>query len=86
VGPRAVLDAVVKRCTWKVNVHRPIPFHFGCFSSVPTARVAGLVSLRTLDLSHNLLEKLDNKTHGLLDDCLSLERVRRSKLGYRAIV
>jgi hypothetical protein len=23
------------------------------------------------------VESLDNKTHGLLDDCLSLERVRR---------
>lgn len=33
------------------------------------------MSLRTLDLSHNQLERLDNKTHGLLDDCLSLERV-----------
>ena len=36
---------------------------------------SGLVSLRTLDLSHNFIEKIDNKTHGLLDDCLSLERV-----------
>jgi hypothetical protein len=33
------------------------------------------VSLRNLDLSYNRLEKLDNKTNGLLDDCLSLEKI-----------
>ena len=36
----------------------------------------GLVSMRLLDLSHNTLEKLDNKTHSLIEDCLSLEKVR----------
>lgn len=40
---------------------------------------SGLVALRTLDLSQNSLEKLDNKTNGLLDDCLSLERVGSSQ-------
>lgn len=40
---------------------------------------AGLVSLRTLDLSHNKIEKLDNKTNSLLEDCLSLETVSRIK-------
>ncbi|KAG8035697.1 hypothetical protein G9C98_001125 [Cotesia typhae] len=38
----------------------------------------GLVSLRSLDLSNNRLEKLDNKTHGVLNDCLSLERINLS--------
>ena len=45
---------------------------------IPLQMFIGLVSLRTLDLSHNVVETLDNKTHGLLDDCLSLERVRSS--------
>ena len=45
---------------------------------IPNGAFQGLVSLRTLDLSRNELEKLDNKTHGLLDDCLSLERVNLS--------
>lgn len=45
---------------------------------IPNGAFRGLVSLRTLDLSYNQLEKLDNKTHGLLDDCLSLERVNLS--------
>ncbi|XP_067004524.2 protein artichoke [Anabrus simplex] len=45
---------------------------------IPNGAFEGLVSLRTLDLSYNELEKLDNKTHGLLDDCLSLERVNLS--------
>lgn len=31
--------------------------------------------MRLLDLSHNMLEKLDNKTHSLIEDCLSLEKV-----------
>lgn len=31
--------------------------------------------MRLLDLSHNTLEKLDNKTHSLIEDCLSLEKV-----------
>ena len=28
--------------------------------------------LRNINLSHNKLEKLENKTHGLFDDCLSI--------------
>ncbi|XP_058122260.1 toll-like receptor 7 [Anopheles ziemanni] len=40
--------------------------------TVPNGAFMGLVSLRRLDLSHNLLTTLDNKTHGLLEDCLSL--------------
>ncbi|XP_015172515.1 PREDICTED: chaoptin [Polistes dominula] len=47
-------------------------------SYIPNGAFQGLVSLRTLDLSYNKLERLDNKTHGLLDDCLSLERVNLS--------
>lgn len=47
-------------------------------SYIPNGAFQNLVSLRTLDLSYNKLEKLDNKTHGLLDDCLSLERVNLS--------
>lgn len=43
------------------------------------ATFAGLVSLRTLDLSHNKIEKLDNKTNSLLEDCLSLETVSQIK-------
>ncbi|XP_023321247.1 chaoptin [Eurytemora carolleeae] len=35
----------------------------------------GLVSLGMLDLSHNKLVKLENKTHGLLEDCLSLRKI-----------
>ncbi|XP_034838488.1 protein artichoke [Maniola hyperantus] len=38
----------------------------------------GLVALRRLDLSYNSLDKIDNKTNGLLDDCLSLEMVNLS--------
>ncbi|XP_030384456.1 insulin-like growth factor-binding protein complex acid labile subunit [Scaptodrosophila lebanonensis] len=39
----------------------------------------GLPSLRILDLSHNAISKLDNKTHGVLDDLLSLERLDLSQ-------
>ena len=46
---------------------------------IPPGAFHGLVSLRTLDLSLNSLEKLDNKTHSLLEDCLSLERVNLSQ-------
>jgi Leucine-rich repeat (LRR) protein len=42
---------------------------------VPNEAFYGLVSLRKLDFSFNSIEKLDNKTNGLLDDCLSLEEV-----------
>ena len=34
--------------------------------------------MRMLDLSHNNLQQLDNKTHSLLGDCLSLEKVNLS--------
>ena len=43
--------------------------------TIPTDAFIGLPSLRKLDLSHNFLSKLDNKTHGVLDDLLSLEDV-----------
>ncbi|KAF4522691.1 hypothetical protein B566_EDAN012708 [Ephemera danica] len=45
---------------------------------IPNGAFQSLVSLRTLDLSYNNIEKMDNKTHGLIDDCLSLERVNLS--------
>ncbi|CAG5092043.1 Similar to atk: Protein artichoke (Drosophila melanogaster) [Cotesia congregata] len=45
---------------------------------IPNGAFQGLVSLRSLDLSKNRLEKLDNKTHGVLEDCLSLERINLS--------
>lgn len=35
------------------------------------------MSLTTLDVSHNQLSSLDNKTNSLLDDCLSLKIVSR---------
>lgn len=46
-------------------------------SNIPSTScvVLGLVALQSLDLSHNKIEKLDNKTHGLFEECLSLERV-----------
>ena len=31
--------------------------------------------MRELDLSHNKLYRLQNKTHGLFDDCLSIRKV-----------
>lgn len=43
--------------------------------TIPTDAFTGLVSLRRLDLSFNQLKKLDNKTNGVLDDCLSLDSV-----------
>lgn len=43
--------------------------------SIPSDAFTGLVSLRSLDLSYNQLKKLDNRTKGVLDDCLSLEKV-----------
>lgn len=43
--------------------------------TIPTDAFTGLVSLRRLDLSFNQLRKLDNKTNGVIDDCLSLETV-----------
>nr|XP_029727427.1 LOW QUALITY PROTEIN: toll-like receptor 6 [Aedes albopictus] len=43
--------------------------------SIPNDAFHGLVSLRKLDVSYNLLSTLDNKTNGLLDDCLSLEEI-----------
>lgn len=44
--------------------------------SIAPGAFFGLVSLRAMDLSHNQLKKLDNKTNGVLDDCLSLDKVR----------
>ena len=44
-------------------------------SFVPPGAFASLVALRNIDLSHNSLEKLENKTHGLFDDCLSIRRL-----------
>lgn len=44
--------------------------------TIPNEVFFGLPSLRKLDLSHNKISKLDNKTHGVLDDLLSLEEVR----------
>ena len=35
----------------------------------------GLKSLTHLDLSDNHLKRLQNRTHGLLDDCLSIRSV-----------
>lgn len=43
-----------------IKIRNLIPYFF-CF--------------RELDLSQNMLEKIDNKTHGVLDDCLSIEKV-----------
>lgn len=43
--------------------------------NIPSNAFTGLVSLRSLDLSYNQLKRLDNRTNGVLDDCLSLERV-----------
>ncbi|XP_022909438.2 protein artichoke [Onthophagus taurus] len=45
---------------------------------IPNGAFLGLVALKTLDLSFNKIEKLDNKTHGLLDDLLSLEHINLS--------
>lgn len=42
---------------------------------IPINAFVGLVSLQQMDLSHNLIEKLDNKTNGALDNCLSLRKV-----------
>uniref|UniRef100_A0A182NUG8 LRRCT domain-containing protein n=1 Tax=Anopheles dirus TaxID=7168 RepID=A0A182NUG8_9DIPT len=50
--------------------------------TVPNGAFVGLVSLRRLDLSHNLLSTLDNKTHGLLESCLSLEEVIRLNISH----
>ena len=45
---------------------------------IPNSAFRGLVSLRSLDLSYNALEKLDNKTNSLFEDCLSLEKLNLS--------
>ena len=39
----------------------------------------GLVALREINLSHNRLRTLQNRTHGLFEDCLSIRKVRLSK-------
>ncbi|KAF7997541.1 hypothetical protein HCN44_006112 [Aphidius gifuensis] len=45
---------------------------------IPVGAFKGLVSLRILDISYNQIERLDNKTHALLNDCLSLEKINLS--------
>lgn len=45
---------------------------------IPPGAFQSLVALQHLDLSHNKLKKLENKTHGLLDDCLSIKSVNLS--------
>ena len=45
---------------------------------VPPGAFASLVALRKLDLSHNKLESLQNRTHGLFDDCLSIRKINLS--------
>ena len=44
-------------------------------SYVPPGAFQSLVALRELDLSRNKLYRLQNKTHGLFDDCLSIRKV-----------
>ncbi|XP_017768365.1 PREDICTED: insulin-like growth factor-binding protein complex acid labile subunit isoform X1 [Nicrophorus vespilloides] len=44
-------------------------------SHIHAEAMKGLVALRELDLSYNRIERIDNKTHGLLMDCLSLEKL-----------
>ena len=41
--------------------------------SVPS--LAGLVALRDLNLAHNKIQYLQNKTHGLFEDCLSIRKI-----------
>lgn len=43
--------------------------------TIPTDAFFGLVSLRKMDLSRNFMEKLDNKTNSIFEDCLSLQEV-----------
>jgi hypothetical protein len=38
--------------------------------------ILGLVSLMSIDLSHNRLRTLQNRTNGLFEDCLSIRSVR----------
>ena len=45
---------------------------FNNLSYIPPGAFQTLVALRKINLSHNKLEKLENKTHGLFDDCLSI--------------
>lgn len=42
---------------------------------IPPDAFYGLVSLQRIDLSNNFLEKLDNKTNSIFEDCLSLQEV-----------
>lgn len=46
-------------------------------TTIPTEAFFGLVSLRKMDLSGNFLEKLDNRTNSIFEDCLSLQEVRK---------
>ncbi|GIY61161.1 protein artichoke [Caerostris darwini] len=45
---------------------------FNNISYIPPSTFQGLVSLRNLDISHNKISSLENKTNGILEDCLSL--------------
>lgn len=46
--------------------------------SIPPDAFFGLVSLQKIDLSHNFLEKLDNKTNSIFEECLSLREINLS--------
>ncbi len=56
---------------WYV-LHSYHPLILECFS--------GLVALRDIDLSYNRLRTLQNRTHGLFEDCLSIKSVREPEL------
>ncbi|XP_030759456.1 protein artichoke [Sitophilus oryzae] len=47
-------------------------------TAIPNGAFQGLVALTDLDLSGNRLVKLDNKTNGVFEECLSLERLNLS--------
>lgn len=47
---------------------------FSCYTPL-TELFAGLVALRDINLSHNHLRTLQNRTHGLFQDCLSIRNV-----------
>ena len=47
-----------------------------CPKKYVLTQIVNFECFRMLDLSHNRLVKLENKTHGLLEDCLSLRHKR----------
>ncbi|CAH1183023.1 unnamed protein product [Ceutorhynchus assimilis] len=47
-------------------------------TTVPNGAFQGMVALTDLDISRNKLTKLDNKTNGPFEECLSLERLNLS--------